>query len=110
MKTDYLRKMPFTIIFIDRKGYSYNDSSRGLNAYIQRHPQIIPRLHQPRFSAKILEMAAHQSGMKVIRRPADSRMRRELTYVIRKNIFKNEEELWAFINKPENLNSLDKVR
>lgn len=103
---DYLRKMPFTIVFIDNKGHSYDDSSRDLNAYIQRHPLIIPRLHQPCFSAKILEIAAHQCGMRVVRRPADSRVRRNLTYVIRKNLFKNDEELWNFINKPENLNTV----
>ncbi|MDO4642038.1 MAG: hypothetical protein Q4A84_10150 [Neisseria sp.] len=98
--------MPFTIVFIDKKGRSYNDSSRDLNAYIQRHPMIIPRLHQPRFSAKILEIAAHHSGMKVVYRPADSRVRRNLTYVIRKNIFRTDKELWAFINKPENLDTV----
>lgn len=103
---DYLRKMPFTIVFIDKKGRSYDDSSSDLNAYIQRHPQMIPRLHQPRFSAKVLEMAAHTNGMKVVRRPADCQVRRDLTYVIRKNIFKTDRELWDFINKPENLNSI----
>lgn len=103
---DYLKKMPLTIVFIDKKGQSYDESSRCLNDYIRRHPQIIPRLHQPRFSAKILEIAAHRCGMKVVRRPADGRVRRDLTYVIRKNIFKTDQELWDFINKPENLDTV----
>ena len=71
--TDYLKKMPFTIAFIDKRGNSYEDSSRDLNAYISRHPPMIKRLHQPKLAYQILRMAAHHCGMQVVRRPADSR-------------------------------------
>lgn len=104
--TDYLKKMPFTIAFVDKRGNSYEDSSRDLNSYIDRHPLIIPRLHQPKFAYQFLQIAAHQSGMRVVRRPADSRVKRDLVYVIRKNLFKTDEALWTFINDPNNLNTV----
>ncbi len=101
---DYLKKMPFTIVFIDQKGRNYDDSSKKLIAYIARHPMAVPRLHQPKFAAKLLEMAAHHSGMRVVRRQDDARVRRELTYVIRKTMFKTDEAIWEFINDPQNIN------
>ena len=55
---DYLKKMPFTIVFIDQKGHDYDDSSQDLIAYITRHPMAIPRLHQPKFAYNLLEMSA----------------------------------------------------
>ena len=103
---NYLRSMPFTIVFIDKKGNTFEDSCRDLNAYIERHPFIIPRLHQPKFATKILEIAAHQSGMRVVQRPADTHIRHPLTYVIRKSLFKNDEAMWAFINDPKNLDTV----
>ncbi len=104
--TDYLKKMPFTIAFIDKRGNSYEDSSRDLNAYISRHPPMIKRLHQPKLAYQILRMAAHHSGMQVVRRPADNRLKRELVYVVRRKLFKTDEALWHFINDPANLNSV----
>lgn len=101
---DYLRRMPFTVAFIDKKGKAYQDSSKGLNDYIGRHPLAVRRLHQPKFAAKFLEMAAHNNGMQVVRRPADTQVKRELVYIIRKSVFKNKEAMWRFINDPSNLN------
>ncbi|UOO80864.1 hypothetical protein LVJ83_07655 [Uruburuella testudinis] len=101
---DYLKRMPFTIVFIDQKGRTYQDSSEALNRYIERHPMAVPRLHQPHFAAKILEMAAHSCGMRVVRRLPDSRVKRELYYVVRNTMFQSEEAMWAFINNPDNLN------
>ena len=100
---DYLKKMPFTIVFIDQKGRNYDDSSKKLIAYIARHPVAVPRLHQPKFAAKLLEMAAHHRGMRVVRRPADRLIKRELIYVIRNAMFKNDVAMWAFINDPNNI-------
>ncbi len=101
---DYLKRMPFTIVFIDQKGNTYQDSSAGLIDYIERHPMAVSRLHQPKFAAKILEMAAHSCGMHVVRRAPDAHVKRELYYVIRKTMFPTEAAMWAFINDPDNLN------
>ena len=101
---DYLKRMPLTIVFIDQKGNTYQDSSAGLIDYIERHPLAAARLHQPKFAAKLLEMAAHSCGMRVVRRPADKQIKRELYYVIRKTMFKTDDAMWAFINNPDNLN------
>ena len=100
---DYLKKMPFTIVFIDQKGHDYDDSSQDLIAYITRHPMAIPRLHQPKFAYNLLEMAPYQCGMRVVRRPADRLIKRELIYVIRNAMFKNDVAMWAFINDPNNI-------
>ena len=103
---NHLRSMPFTIVFIDKKGNTFEDSCRDLNAYIERNPLVIPRLHQPKFAAKILEIAAHQSGMRVVYRPADNQVHTPLTYVIRKNLFSTDEAMWRFINNPKNLDTV----
>ncbi|ROV56371.1 hypothetical protein [Neisseria chenwenguii] len=105
MKTedDYLGMMPFTIIFIDPLHTDFKGSAVKLNAYLARHPLARPRLHQPQFAAKMLEMAAHSANMRVVVRKADAAVKRELHYVVRKGVFTSDEKMWAFINDPDNL-------
>lgn len=101
--SDYLSKMPFNIVFIDPLHTDFKGSSRKLNEYIGRNPLSHARLHQPQFAAKILEMAAHRSNMRVVVRKADARVKHDLHYVIRKGVFTTDEKMWTFINDPDNL-------
>lgn len=103
IENDYLSRMPFNIVFIDPLHTDFNSSSQQLNEYIARHPEAHSRLHQPKFAGKILEMAAHNSTMRVVIRKADARVKHDLHYIIRHGVFPSDEQMWAFINAPENL-------
>lgn len=100
---DHLGRMPFTIVFIDPLYTDFEGSSRKINEYLDRHPLVLPRLHQPVFAAKILAMAAHCCNMRVVVRRADAKVKSELYYIVRKGFFDTDEEMWSFINDPENL-------
>ena len=84
---DYLSRMPFTIVFIDPLHNDFQGSSRKINEYIGRIPAALPRLHQPKFAEKILEMAAHCCNMRVVVRNADSLVKHELHYIVRNGVF-----------------------
>lgn len=100
---DYLSRMPFTIVFIDPLHTDFKGSSRLLNKYLARNPLAHPRLHQPNFAAKILEMAAHRCNMRVVVRKADTRVKHDLHYLVRRGVFADDEKMWRFINDPDNL-------
>ena len=100
---DYLSRMPFTIVFIDPLHNDFQGSSRKINQYIGRIPAALPRLHQPKFAEKILEMAAHCCNMRVVVRNADSLVKHELHYIVRNGVFCSDEKMWTFINDPDNL-------
>ena len=93
----------FTIVFIDPLHNDFQGSSRKINEYIGRIPAALPRLHQPKFAEKILEMAAHCCNMRVVVRNADSLVKHELHYIVRNGVFCSDEKMWTFINDPDNL-------
>ena len=67
---DYLGKMPFFIVFLDPLHTDFHSSGKPLNEYIARHPLMHDKLHRPAFAAKVLEMAANSSNMRVFVREA----------------------------------------
>ncbi|WP_232507563.1 hypothetical protein [Neisseria weixii] len=100
---DYLSRMPFHIVFIDPLHTDFKSSARKLNEYIHRNPLAHARLHQPKFAAKILEMAAFRNNMRVVIRKADAQVKHDLHYLIRNGVFTTDEKMWLFINDPDNL-------
>jgi hypothetical protein len=50
-----------------------------------------------------LEMAANSSNMRVFVRKADALIKHPLHYIVRNGVFRTEEQMWAFINSPENI-------
>ena len=100
---DYLGKMPFFIVFLDPLHTDFHSSGKPLNEYIARHPLMHDKLHRPAFAAKVLEMAANSSNMRVCVRKADALIKHPLHYIVRNGVFRTEEQMWAFINSPENI-------
>ena len=100
---DYLGKMPFFIVFLDPLHTDFHSSGKPLNEYIARHPLMHDKLHRPAFAAKVLEMAANSSNMRVFVRKADALIKHPLHYIVRNGVFRTEEQMWAFINSPENI-------
>lgn len=103
IEKDYLSLMPFTIVFIDPRHTEFQGSAQKLNEYIDRHPLSHTRLHQPKFAAKMLEMAAHSNNMRLVVRKADHQVKHDLHYVILNGVFTTDEKMWQFINHPDNL-------
>nr|DAX48778.1 MAG TPA: hypothetical protein [Caudoviricetes sp.] len=100
---DYLGKMPFFIVFLDPLHTDFHSSGKPLNEYIARHPLTHDKLHRPAFAAKVLEMAANSCNMRVFVRKADALIKHPLHYIVRNGVFRTEEQMWAFINSPENI-------
>ncbi|MCP1659573.1 hypothetical protein [Neisseria perflava] len=100
---DYLSRMPFNVIFIDPMHTSFKAGSERINQQIHHYPLAHERLHQPKFAAKILEMAAHRCNMRVVVRKADAQIKHDLHYIVRNGVFATDEKMWSFINDPVNL-------
>ena len=61
--TDYLKKMPFTIAFIDKRGNSYEDSSRDLNAYMEFMDNGTPVADWPEIlERELIEFKSHEGA------------------------------------------------